>query len=40
MYPGVLLDDDNEAQNESIRVPDDNVQLAVPTESILYALLH
>ena len=35
MYPGVLLGDDNEAQNESIRVLNDNVQLAVPNESIL-----
>ena len=28
MYPGVLLDDDNEAQNENVRVPDGNVQIS------------
>lgn len=26
----VVLDDDNEAQNESIRVPNDNVQISGP----------
>ena len=33
MYPGVLLDDDNEAQNESIRTI--MYKLVAPTESFM-----